>query len=185
VGRDGGSGGVVYVRWGSTSCPDTGAELLYSGQAGGARHNNGGGGNPQCLPNDPEYLNKTIPGAQNNGHIYGSEYEATDSLVDGSDDTDVTCAVCYVAQRNAVYMLPAKYTCPEGWTREYFGYLMSAAYSYRRSTFSCVDFSLTPVARPFANERAMLFYTVEGVCGALPCPPYDRQKELSCAVCTK
>jgi len=186
AGRDGGGGGVVYVRWGSTSCPDTGAEMLYSGLAGGSHYrNSGGGGNPQCLPNDPEYLNKTIPGAQNNGHMYGSEYEGTHGLKAGSVNTDVACAVCYVPQRSTVYMLPAKYTCPKGWTREYFGYLMSEAFNHHRTTFSCVDFSFTPVADSQTNWNGMLFYTIEAVCGAIQCPPYDRQKELSCAVCTK
>ena len=41
---------MLYVRWGSTSCPDTGAELLYLSLAGGSHYNiQGGGGNPQCL----------------------------------------------------------------------------------------------------------------------------------------
>ena len=26
---------------------------------------------------------------------------------------DVSCAVCYVAERNTVLMIPGKYTCPE------------------------------------------------------------------------
>ena len=30
------AGGVVYVRWGHTSCPFTGAQLVYSGRAGGS-----------------------------------------------------------------------------------------------------------------------------------------------------
>jgi len=179
------TGGAIYVRWGHTSCPSTGAQLVYSGRAGGPRYTDGGGGaNPQCLPLDPNFY-RTVSGAQPWAFMYGAEYQDTNPLRSRSHDTDVPCAVCYVPTRNTVYMLPAKYTCPSGWTREYYGYLMSERYSHARSTFSCVDRSLTPVTGSSHNYDGFLFYTVEGVCGSLPCPPYDRNKELSCAVCTR
>ena len=42
---------MVYVRWGHNTCLDTGAELVYTGRAGGSHYSHqGGGGNPQCLP---------------------------------------------------------------------------------------------------------------------------------------
>jgi len=177
----------VYVRWGHDSCPDGGAQLVYTGRAGGSHFSHSGGGsNPQCLPLDPgpEYL-KTIDGTQNWGYIYGAEYQDTNELLADSKDTDVPCAVCHVPTRNALYMIPARFTCPSGWTREYFGYLMSERYSNHRSQFSCVDQSLIPVVGSHHNDNGFLFYTVEGVCGSLPCPPYTQDKELSCAVCTK
>ena len=178
------AGGVVYVRWGHNSCPDGGAQLLYAGRAGGSGYGHkGGGGNPQCLPLDPTFY-RTISGAQNFGYIYGSEYWHTNGLVENSHSTDVPCAVCYVPTRNALYMIPAKYTCPTGWTREYFGYLMSERYNTHRSQFSCIDHSLKAVIGSSSNNGGFLFVPVEGVCGSLPCPPYDRQKELSCVVCT-
>ena len=83
-------------------------------------------------------------------------------------------------------MVPAKYTCPTGWTREYYGYLMAEYYSlHYRSQFTCVDTAIKPVVGSLANQDGLLFYFVEGRCGSLPCPPYDETKELSCAVCTK
>ena len=52
------NGGVVYTRWGKTSCPnDTGTELVYAGRAGGSHQmSTGGGANYLCMPNDPDYL---------------------------------------------------------------------------------------------------------------------------------
>ena len=51
------AGGVVYIRWGSDICPDNGAQLVYTGKAAGSHYTHkGGGGNPQCLPLDPEYF---------------------------------------------------------------------------------------------------------------------------------
>ena len=39
------NGGVVYTRWGKTSCPNvTGTELVYVGRAGGSWHSHTGGG---------------------------------------------------------------------------------------------------------------------------------------------
>ena len=52
------AGGVAYVRWGHDSCPtNTGAQLVYSGRAGGSLWStSGGGSNPQCLPLDPNII---------------------------------------------------------------------------------------------------------------------------------
>ena len=179
------AGGLVYVRWGHNSCPSTGAQLVYAGRAAGPHYNNRGGGtNPQCLPLDPSYLN-TVPGTQSYSLIHGAEYDYTNSLDAKSQDGDVPCAVCYVPTRTALYMLPAKYTCPTGWTTEYYGYLMSAYHTHPRQEYSCVDSTLKSVAGSFTNHNGYIFYSVEGVCGALPCPPYEETKELTCAVCTK
>ena len=39
------NGGVVYTRWGKTSCPNvTGTELVYAGRAGGSWYRHMGGG---------------------------------------------------------------------------------------------------------------------------------------------
>ena len=72
---DRGGSGVVYVRWGHDSCPNTGAQLLYAGRAGGSHYNHkGGGSNPQCLPEDPSYY-RTFSGPQHWGYMFGAEYE--------------------------------------------------------------------------------------------------------------
>jgi len=85
--------------------------------------------------------------------MYGAEYEDTNTLAANSHDTDVPCTVCYIPTRNTLNMIPAKYTCPTGWARKDFGYLMSEHHNHHQSQFSC--------------------------------PPYDQDKELFCAVCTK
>ena len=72
---DRGGIGVVYVRWGHDSCPNTGAQLLYAGRAGGSHYNHkGGGSNPQCLPEDPSYY-RTFSGPHQWGYMFGAEYE--------------------------------------------------------------------------------------------------------------
>jgi len=180
------NGGTVYVRWGHDQCPFT-AQLVYSGRAGGSHYSHGGASDPQCLPLDPGYL-QPISGTQNRGLMYGAEYQThtvSSSHLHGKHDHDVPCAVCYAPQRSTVFMVPSKYTCPSGWTREYYGYLMSGLHSHHPSQFTCVDIAFKSVIGSVANHDGLLFYFVEGRCGSLPCPPYKDKQELSCAVCTK
>ena len=182
-------GGTVYVRWGHDQCPPT-AQLVYSGRAGGSKYDHtGGGSNPQCLPLDPNFLTP-ISGHQYRAFMYGAEYQTytdTNSHIHGHHDTDVLCAVCHVSNRTAVYMVPAKYTCPTGWIQEYYGYLMANyhANNHHRTQYTCIDTAFKPANGSSADLNGLVFYFVEGRCGSLPCPPYDATRELSCAVCTK
>ena len=184
------SGGTVYVRWGHDECPST-AQLVYSGRAGGPHYiQAGGGSNPQCLPLGPNFLTLISGNQDARSYIYGAEYETfTDinSHVHGCHTFATPCAVCYITERSTIFTVPAKYTCPTGWTREYYGYLMSSWYGSgrHRTQYTCIDNSLKPVPGISANHEGLLFYFVEARCGLLPCPPYDNNRELSCAVCTK
>ena len=179
-------GGVVYTRWGRTTCPDTpGTELLYEGRAGGSNHlHRGGGANYLCMPDDPEYLGYAPGNA--GSELYGSEYEIPwGGPLSSSHNHNVPCAVCFTSERGMVVMLPAKTSCPSNWTREYYGYLMSEYRNHHRSTFECVDKDPEHVPGHAGDTNGALFYQVQAVCNGLPCPPYDREKELTCAVCTK
>ena len=176
------SGGVVYTRWGRTSCPGTtGTQLLYQGFAGKAYHTQGGGSNYQCLPNDPEY-STFVPGVQANSSIYVVEYEFpinTDLL-----DYNAPCAVCFVSTREAVTMIPAKLTCHTNWTLEYTGYLMSERSNHQTATYECVDAMAEGIPGTKANTNGGLFYHVEPNCDQNSCPSYIAEKELTCVVCT-
>ena len=84
-------------------------------------------------------------------------------------------------------MIPGKYTCPQNWTREYYGWLMAERShpSHHRSTFECVDAAPEAVPSGGANYNGAYFYHVEPRCGSLPCPPYVPEKEMTCVVCTR
>ena len=86
-------------------------------------------------------------------------------------------------------MLPARMECPTSWTREYIGYLMSTrgttgSNSYR-TMYECVDQIPDGIPGSAEDKNGAIFYHVEAACNGLPCGPYDPQKELTCAVCTK
>ena len=179
------SGGVVYTRWGNSSCPSTaGTELVYAGRIGGTQYgHSGGGANQLCMPPDPQYSTYK-PGVQGNSYMYGAEYE---ELIDNTKKNhDATCAVCYVSTRETVLMVPGKTSCPTSWTKEYQGYLMSERKSNSgRSTFICVDSGFEAVPGSQRHTRATDLFHVEATCNSLSCPPYVDYKELTCAVCTR
>ena len=176
-------GGVVYTRWGSSSCPSvSGTTLVYAGSAGGTFFNHdGGGADHLCMPRDPQYTLPHRSGVQGYAYVYGTEYEET-AL--GRQNQDVPCAVCLAATRGTVLMLPAKTSCPTSWTTEYTGYLMTGHTNHKRSMYECVDKSQESVPGSIANTNGALFYHVEASCNGLQCGPYEVEKELTCAVCT-
>jgi hypothetical protein len=182
-------GGATYVRWGRTTCPDVpGTELVYKGRAAGSHYSHSGGGsNYQCITMKPENFDFG-PGTVSASFLFGSEYEMWGNIPKSNlklHEHDVPCVVCYVTNRTALLMIPGKYTCPKNWTREYYGYLMAERYNHHRSTFECVDATPEVVVGGHANHNGALFYHVEPRCGSLPCPPYDQQKEMTCAVCSR
>ena len=183
-------GGVIYTRWGKTTCPNvTGTELVYMGRTAGSRwyQNTGGGANYLCMPENPDYLNYW-PGVQGHSPVYGTEYQTYTGPLGNVHDHNAPCAVCYASTRVAVIKIPAKTQCPSTWTLEYSGYLMSAyaTSEHYRTMFECVDKNPDSLSGSAANTDGTQFLHTEATCNyGIPCPPYDPQKELTCAVCTK
>ena len=70
------SGGVAYVRWGRTTCPNTtGTELVYTGRAAGSLwSSSGGGSNYQCITEEPENFDFGPGNADSAAYMYGVEY---------------------------------------------------------------------------------------------------------------
>ena len=119
--------------------------------------------------------------------MYGAEYEInTDGpLSHNVADQNVPCAVCHVRERGSLLMIPARNDCPASWTKEYEGALMSEYHGFHRTMYECVDKDAESVPGSAASTNGVLLYFVEASCNGLPCPPYDPEKELLCAVCTK
>jgi len=87
-------------------------------------------------------------------------------------------------------MIPARTQCPDGWTTEYAGYLMSewSNSDRKRSSFICWDQAPEIAAGGIIAEGQTwqaVIYPVEVVCGTLPCSKYITNRELTCVVCSK
>ncbi|XP_067940956.1 uncharacterized protein [Watersipora subatra] len=186
--------GSTYVHWGRSECNGD-AELVYSGFAAGSptatERMSGGGVQYLCLPNQPEYnrfdmSNDTLAF----GWIYGAEYMSSKTKIfpDEMHGQNVPCGVCH-SPRSAHMLLPARRTCPDTWTMEYEGYLMSSYITNQRATFECVDHMPEGINGTEGIDGGALFYHIAGYCqgpGSLQrCPPYVHARELTCAICTK
>jgi len=181
------TGGVVYIRWGRTTCPNTtGTQLVYAGRAAGSHYTHAGGGAEYlCLPNDPDYLTYRDGAQSSRSYLYGAEYETNDGPLSAVNEHNVPCAVCYASTRGTVLMIPGKTVCPSSWIREYYGYLMSEYHSHPRSKYECMDQSPQSIPGSVGNIDGALFYHVEATCTGIACPPYTNGRELTCAACTK
>ena len=145
-------------------------------------YSHGGGVNYVCLPLDPEFPSNARSGNQYHSYIYGVEFQEG---FEGMVQQDAPCAVCEVQGRSKVLMIPAKKTCPAGWTLEYEGLLASQQYDHKAAEYVCVSSNPEPSHSGQANQNGGLIYVVEARCGSLPCPPYVSGYELTCVVCTK
>ena len=118
------------------SCPtEVGTELGFIGASRFSEP--GGASNYLCMPKDPEYKSDLNYRSSKDGYsvVYGVEYEYP---VHGTHDDNAPCALCFTSNRSSLITIPAKYSCPPGWTREYYGYLMSSWKDLKRTMFVCV-----------------------------------------------
>ena len=178
-----GSAAVTYTRWGHNRCP-YGVQLVYSGAMAGSHYSHqGGGSNYLGLPDEPNYKTLNVKSKGSVSYLYGTEYEHP---IVGVHDHGAPCAVCYVPGRSVKEMIPATTTCPSGWTREYYGYIMSGHYSHRgRTEFLCIDRAQKSLPGSAGNQDGALLYHVQAVCTGIHCPPYKPYKALTCVVCSK
>ena len=182
-------GGVVYTRWGRTLCPQ-GATLVYAGRAAGSKHNvKGGTSDTLCMPETPQYLS-TDTTATHVAHLHEVEFEThgtSSTPLNNLVEADMPCAVCHTDTKLSVLTVPAQYTCPNGWSMEYNGYLMAEwerSVNQRKNSL-CVDKDAEAVPGSKAATDPAVVYLMRATCVGLPCPPYNSDMALPCAVCSK
>ena len=104
-------------------CGSIVSTLINAGFTAGTYYSNSGGGsNYLCLPFDPSYKTYYTGSSGAFSYISGTEYEsgACGLFPNDAQDENVQCALCHTA-RSSVLMIPAKTSCPYGWTEEYDG----------------------------------------------------------------
>ena len=94
-----------------------------------------------CLPVDgPDYDSRLADKSQINndaGFLYAVQYHGV-GFVPGKSSLDANTAACSVCEtkskRNKILMIPGKLKCPQSWTVEYTGFIMTTFrmnYHYR------------------------------------------------------
>ena len=145
-----------------------------------------------CTTDKPQYLSSTVP-KYSSSDIALSYLSETEYQVPGFgsiNNHNVPCAVCYTSQRSSKLMIPGRITCPQSWTEEYEGYLMTERdHPNHKHTmvYECVDKNgeYAPGGQG-GNGHTARFNLVGAVCNAgLPCPPYVANRPITCVVCTK
>ena len=168
-----------------------GTELLQStfviqGICGGGDFQEKGGATEYiCLPHDPEFIPDSeltmLQGYA--GHMYGGRVRVF--IYYSENDDKVPCSVCHVSAATTI-MIPAKTTCPSGWSVQYHGFLISGHYDHAAaSQFICLNQHPEYFEGRRSNLNGKLIYGVRTVCGSLPCPPYENNRLLPCVVCSQ
>ena len=180
------SGGVTYVRWGMTECPND-TTLVYAGIAAGTKYDiKGGTSNTLCMPEDPEYLSgQTIPTYSN--ALHGVEYDTNDTPFHHLYQANMPCALCYTDEKTITFLYPARFHCPQGCHEEYTGYLATQLQSptAQKKDTICLDKDAIPIPGSGASTNPSIVYAMHISCNGLPCPPYRERKALTCAICSK
>jgi len=62
---------------------------------------------------------------------------------------------------------------------------MAGHYMFKSvADYVCVDRHPETLAGGSSDQDGNVLYMVEATCGALKCPPYNNDKELTCVVCS-
>ena len=179
----------MYTRWGKPVCPQ-GATLVYAGRAAGTKYNvKGGTSDTLCMPETPQYLS-TDTTANHAALLRGVEFETSGTSstpLNNVYQANMPCAVGHTDTKLSVFTVPAQYTCPNGWTMEYNGYLMAEEEKNdrQRKNTLCVDKDAEAVSGSQANTNPAVVYLMRATCDGLPCPPYNTNMALPCSVCSK
>lgn len=154
--------------------------------AGSLFNQQGGGSNYLCLTDQPLFLQIQQGSQQIRGPIVGVEYE--DGTFGFPRDFNVPCVACHNTMRASKIMIPGTTACPNSWTIEYFGYLVSETNAFNdhyRTTFECVDVDAEGIPGSSDLVNDAFFYFTEAACNGNNCIPYENGAEITCVVCTK
>ncbi len=145
----------------------------------------GNGAEYICLAEDPDYIYQST--VSQFSLIYSTEYRTQDKVFDNpTEEYDAPCAVC-LAPRSAKMMIPGKASCPNSWTVEYSGYLMSASHTHgSNKNYVCIDGHAKTILGSQDNTEGALLYFVVANCDRsfLPCLPFIKNVPITCVVCT-
>ena len=171
---------VTYIRWGNTTCP-YGANTIYKGTAvGGYTGHKGTPSNMLCFPPGPMHYSRSQGGSV---PAYAVEYR-TSGFINHVDKGNMPCSLCEATGRGDKIMIPSHYVCPDGWHKEYNGYIMAGSHGQEGSSmFYCIDENLEQIKGSGSDEVSYDLFTVYVVSSSNL--PHDGNHLSPCVVCTK
>jgi len=164
------------------------------GVAGTGKYNEGGdGSNMICLHRNPVWKETISNSGGRKSLLYSVEYKFYDLPFSTSNNgghslesNDMPCVACHVRTRTAQIMIPARDTCPYGWTREYWGCLVAAhSHHHQRGEYNCLDDAPEVTAGGSAASAGAEVFAVSTPCGyGFLCPPFKSGYGVLCVVCS-
>ena len=145
-----------------------------------------------CLPLNPQWLTYNT-GSTHVSWMRSVEYISEDYGIFSSTihSKRAVCARCFTQSRPAIMMIPARTTCPAGWTREYYGYLMASQENYAHpSNYICVYYSPSYYTYSSPNYGGGLTFVnadCDGNASIDECGTgeYVNNRQLTCVVCSR
>ena len=132
-----------------------------------------------CLPPDPVHYSNNLGGSV---PIYSVEYQ-TGGAINHVDSGNMPCSLCEATGRGDKIMIPSHYVCPDGWHKEYNGYIMAGHHGQEGSSmYYCIDENLEQIKGTGGDNAGYELFTVYTSGSHIP---YDGSYSLSCVVCTK
>ena len=111
---------------------------------------------------------------------YGVEYRVG-GFHNHADCRNMPCALCEATGRGDKIMIPSHNVCPDGWHKEYNGYIMAGHEStYGGSMYYCIDEVMEQIQSSGSCDTIHLMYTVNSYV-----LNNSNGYELPCVVCTK
>ena len=168
---------VTYIRWGNSTCP-YGANTIYKGTAVGGRSDaKTSPSNMMCLPYDTMDNQNNV---DNQETAYAVEY-CVIGVLNHALCRDMPCVLCEATGRSDKIMIPSHYVCPDGWHKEYSGYIMAGNDAHNGGNmYYCIDENLEVVKGSGSCDSAYEMYTV----GAHRLHIPTTSMALSCVVST-
>ena len=174
---------------GGGQCVELELTLVYAGRAAGTDHlETGGTSDTFCMPETPQYLSMDTA-ATHVSTLHGVEFETfgdSTTPFENLAQHNMPYVVCHTDTKLVVFTIPAQYSCPSGWSMEYNGYLMTElerADRQRRHHMRGQRCWGNPGLEADMNDAVV--YLMKASCNGLPCPPYNSDMVLPCAVCSK
>ena len=159
---------------------------FVTGFVGGSSYNHPGSSSKTlCLPPDPIFLTND-PADGYSGLIYGTEYQFNGLGGQKLLNEDAPCSVCRAHAGSSILMVPARDQCYNGWTELYNGLLIGNYYADEGSVdYLCMDKNPERVFGGSADQNGHIFHLQKTACGSLKCPPYEKNRVVTCVVCTQ
>ena len=115
--------------------------------------------------------------------VYGVEYRS-DGPINHAQYRNMPCALCEATGWGDKIIIPSHYAyvCPDGWHKEYNGYIMAGYFDHDGGTmYYCIDESLEKIKGSGDAQTIHVLYTVHGSGSHVSTNGYA----MTCVVCTK